>query len=777
MPPLPFPSSEQPANSSAGSPQWTAAVESQEKQAQSTFDGVSSPDSSPPPLTLSSPESESSSASTVPNSATRINEPLDPPLYRLTEASLRTQSTRFNDFHLHQQQSLFRRHDSEPLNTQALERQQQHQKLRHRHEIPVALQSNKVHVQRRSIFTKECKQQAGRHPHHHQEEHKNDDPSSSDNHHLSISKNRHRHPTPEEIKLLISPPPDRLLQQPHFVDLNHPVASSIGVSVPPLISQHAAASISSETVSTSTPHQTNIDASSNNNNPQQSSAENLHLFSPENMPQPLKRFYHNGTRTTQMGVYPLLTCPPAPILRESSYKGITDTMSDNVSDTSNSDESDSMTPEERALGSFNLTDTIRQHKKKLARTASAEAASPTTVNALPFAPKLSVSSPSTDTPAGNNTVLSRRASRSPSTSSSSPRVQFDPRVTVTEFHDGPRYWFSHKELEHMKDQAISTVRKYLIQHPDLISTYNEPRLDPITGTFRRKALFSIPVLNHAYEPPSTLPGQDMREAIGISSHQVRYQDHHARLHQVLTSADIHFKNVLIACRNPLVLDLLKRSLKGLFPFATIHTCSTGEDAIQAINEVPMDLVLAEIRLEKPSYPQATTPNRARYAYQQQFGEGSRHYHGHSNSLNACIFQEEFRRLHLRTPSTPASSTVNAGSNNDYSANTSNQSNGVSGSIHSYPQPEVSTGIQLFDHLTQLETPGRFIEAHRPACVMIGLTTLQRSEADTPEFEHHGASWIWTLPPPPMDASLKQKLAVFLMQKRAAFKYRDSSDDS
>ena len=54
-------------------------------------------------------------------------------------------------------------------------------------------------------------------------------------------------------------------------------------------------------------------------------------------------------------------------------------------------------------------------------------------------------------------------------------VQFDPRVTVTEFNDHyPRFWFSENELERLKYETVNTVRKYLLQHLTLNTFRTKP---------------------------------------------------------------------------------------------------------------------------------------------------------------------------------------------------------------------------------------------------------------------------------------------------------------
>jgi hypothetical protein len=77
------------------------------------------------------------------------------------------------------------------------------------------------------------------------------------------------------------------------------------------------------------------------------------------------------------------------------------------------------------------------------------------------------------------------------------RVSFDPRVTITEFHDNVlRQWFLDEDLERFRVETVLLAQSYLLRHPHLIYVYNTPTFDPITGTMRKKALFSLPALSH-----------------------------------------------------------------------------------------------------------------------------------------------------------------------------------------------------------------------------------------------------------------------------------------
>lgn len=190
----------------------------------------------------------------------------------------------------------------------------------------------------------------------------------------------------------------------------------------------------------------------------------IHELSPHSkqslprLPAPLMRFYHQGTRTSLNGMYPMNT--PRSILRESSYRRLI---------TSNHDTS----PRNQAAfvdmghrnGSFNLTRTLRQF-------------------------------PLSKSEQEDCSLHSDTASTSISQDCTSKKVQFDPRVVVTEFEDNiPREWFNEQELERFQCDTIMLARRYLLNHPELIPEYSRPKLDPVTCTLRKKALFSMPILS------------------------------------------------------------------------------------------------------------------------------------------------------------------------------------------------------------------------------------------------------------------------------------------
>jgi hypothetical protein len=188
------------------------------------------------------------------------------------------------------------------------------------------------------------------------------------------------------------------------------------------------------------------------------------------LPSPLARLCSDGSHSTSLhGMYPLVT--PIPILRQSSYRSL---LNNTANDNTNASSSPPQSPHRKQSSyhtnnkneTFNLTESIGPDQfdvKDLLRLPS-------------------------DTTSSSSTSERETTSRN--------SIQFDPRVTVTEFEDSmERRWYDEIELEQLKQETIVIAQAYLLAHPQQAEKYNRSTLDPVTGTFRKKALFSLPVLS------------------------------------------------------------------------------------------------------------------------------------------------------------------------------------------------------------------------------------------------------------------------------------------
>lgn len=237
------------------------------------------------------------------------------------------------------------------------------------------------------------------------------------------------------------------------------------------------------------------------------------------LPSPLRRFCPEGVAPGCLqGMYPLIT--PIPILRQGSYTSLLDDK--------NKEErlNDMTTMVDHGQLSFNLTESWHWER------------------GVSFDRKSSGSS--SEASKGNSTKAG---------------VRFDPRVTVTEFEDSiERSWYNDSELDKLRCDTILLAQEYLLTHPEQAERYNRAVLDPVTGTFRKKALFSLPVLSSTMDETAPLPG-------------------HKEYEQLLKS---HVKTILIVDPNKAILDLFCKSMHSMFPTAILYKAQSGEEALQLV---------------------------------------------------------------------------------------------------------------------------------------------------------------------------------------------------
>ena len=292
-------------------------------------------------------------------------------------------------------------------------------------------------------------------------------------------------------------------------------------------------------------------------------------------------------------------------------------------------------------------------------------------------------------------------------SSSNPgrKIRFDPRVTVTEFEDDPEYrqWFSDFELERFKNETIALAQQYLVKHPTVLEDYCKPYLDPVTGTLRKKALFSMLVLK-------ATRSDDSLDEIQSEASEKRYEAMRQEL------ADKTFERILIVNHNELALNLFERSLQKIFPKAQFTRCTCGDEALRMIQnntkKTSFDLVLAEDRTRRPwksceGLERGTALNETNDAKQ---------------GVLSCA---------SKTPSME----------------------GLSGC----PPSRVSAA-----ELIRLVRGLELIDEAEPA-MLIGVSTDPAVCRQI--LQSSGADAVWGLPPPHMSDSLRDELVARLIQKR------------
>lgn len=249
------------------------------------------------------------------------------------------------------------------------------------------------------------------------------------------------------------------------------------------------------------------------------------------LPSPLRRLYSDENNTRSLhGMYPLVT--PVPILRQSSYRSLF------------GKKKDSPESRNRKLSTFS--------------------------NNVPFNLTQSLGPGQHSKAKATQLLLHATSSSSTSDSSSSNAVQFDPRVTVTEFEDSiERMWYDDIELDNLKEETVLLAQEYLITHAHEAEKYNKAKLDPVTGTFRKKALFSLPVLSSVVddEVNSTLLG----------NHSNYISDW-----QEISKGQV--KSILIVDPNKAILNLFRKSMYSMFPSACLHATQSGEEALKLVSK-------------------------------------------------------------------------------------------------------------------------------------------------------------------------------------------------
>lgn len=392
------------------------------------------------------------------------------------------------------------------------------------------------------------------------------------------------------------------------------------------------------------------------------------------LPTPLQRYFNDGKKALLGGVYPLNA--PKSILRESSYRKCVESQSLPLE----SAQDDALS----TSSSFNLTQTCH-----------------------------------------NRFPETEAETSSTSTSSSTSRyhvVHFDPRVTVIEYVDvTERQWFSDEELERFKLQTIALAQSYLVTQPKMMEEYSKARLDPVTGTLRKKALFSMPVLSSTDE--IELPKLVHRACV-----------------EMRDMAEREVKNILIVDPNTVVLDLFHRSLHAMFPKAEISVAENGEEALRIFQmampcrsggtERGFDVVIAEERLSRNRNQTITNMNGVK----------------------------SFSNLDGLT-SKPASQVVKHDS--------------LSKLSESCCCPGMS-GSELFGKISEIEKTCDVPRPQQPKeattsvpdprrALLIGVSV--HPEEDAPAFAANGADFVWGKPPPMVNGTLRNQMVSTLVRKR------------
>jgi len=317
-------------------------------------------------------------------------------------------------------------------------------------------------------------------------------------------------------------------------------------------------------------------------------------------------------------------------------------------------------------------------------------------------------------------------------------LRFDPRVTVTEFEDpAPRDWYQEKELDTHKREAIVLAQSYLRKHPAMAGWYRRAILDPVTKTYRKRALFSLPVFSSTYsssdadsnsDPPKSEEGQPnpSHNQSSALSPSLQQDEQHS-----IPSV----KNILIVHPNPAIASLFCKSMKSMFPSAKLVSSGSSEEALRHIecsyagkdglsNETStFDIMIIEQRLNQSTNTKAKTFTK----FLQNLTKGP------------------WGCLELLTKN--------------------NEDESIEGAVISSPSCGCFYGSELIHKVCELSL-------HKQqqccsivsSCLIIGVSV--RPERDASVMKQAGADLVWGIPIPSVGDNLRNKIYTKLRAKRS-----------
>jgi hypothetical protein len=410
------------------------------------------------------------------------------------------------------------------------------------------------------------------------------------------------------------------------------------------------------------------------------------------LPSPLRRLCSEGNSTgtrSLHGMYPLVT--PVPILKQSSYRSLLPprTSSDRVS------------LQELFSGSFNFTQSLRLQ---------------------------------------NDEILHNLESSSTSSSETIRNVTFDPRVTITEFEDSvERQWYNELELEVLKHETIVLAQEFFFANPQDIEMYNTAKMDQVTGTLRKKALFSLPALSSIVD--GALPKAEGGD------------------YQLLLKS--HVKNILVVDPNEQIRRLFCKSMTLIFPHARFTTTQNGEEALRLITAElrrgygnltqhrNFDIIIVEQRL----YPSLKNASQTRDTTGLTLAASCCNMaevasnDGHCRVLrkpNSFNYVETMRRAPDGTPNMFGSELLRA--------------------ICELEDEVFEDATRDNNTTTTYESMAAAISSRIEwRALLIGVSAQPDRDAKT--LREYGADFIWGKPPPSVGDALRNQLLSALISKR------------
>ena len=399
------------------------------------------------------------------------------------------------------------------------------------------------------------------------------------------------------------------------------------------------------------------------------------------LPTPMKRFYSDQGRKQELaGAYPLNS--PKSILRSSGPDPI-------HREVSLEDGSD-------LASTLNLTESLRHLNMNKKMELDREDSDASTAAE-------STSFTSSSDHGGSNTTRKH--------------IQFDPRVTVTEYEDSvPRQWVTECELERFKMETVKLAQQYLVAHPEALATYTTMRLDPVTGTMRRKALFSMPCLSNVVMDE---PDEQQQEA--------------GKKAAAAGAAKTHVKSILLVEQDKFILNALRLTLGGVFPEARFTTVESAKEAL--------------------------------YAYSRALSAGTTEQH---HGFDIVVAEDGHLHHGLKASDTAIMPTPT----HELLQSTSWSDQGSAESISSCHSAQIEELMRLFDQIQRLDD-----EVYSTKCpssdlqwrpLLVGISAPSPSERciQTSSSIHGAADFVWSLPLPRLDQSHRDEIVSVLIKKRS-----------
>jgi hypothetical protein len=325
------------------------------------------------------------------------------------------------------------------------------------------------------------------------------------------------------------------------------------------------------------------------------------------------------------------------------------------------------------------------------------------------------------------------------------KIRFDPRVTVTEFEDPiTRSWYDEDELDALRRETLLVAQEYLVTHPDQAQRYSTCKFDPITGTYRKKALFSLPVLS--------------------ANEEDAFKPSHKEYDELIKS---HVQSILIVDPNQAILDLFCKTMHSMFPNANISKTQRGEEALQWTTTPgrKFDIIIVEERLAQPvarpspgsiqnSSLNKDAGQRFVVLYKTMSERGIVH-HIPCEALNRPgSFSEASQRVHQRGFPVSGSHLLRLVHDMEVEE------------VSSEPDVEMSNNSRSVESCSTNLAVEADANCTRPIprkSLLIGVS--MRPDRDAKAFQTAGADIVWGKPIPRVGDALRNQLVQVLVNKR------------